>query len=376
MVHTVRSIRFVSAAALLLAAAGCTGKAAVEPVTQQPRALPVRGVPVEQRTLEDTLVVTGSLRPRAEIKVIAEVTARLTKILKDEGAVVREGDLLATLDDTDYGLSLQRAKAAFAVADANRAHAVAERDRANSLLKTGGITDKDHLQAQVNLQVAEASVAQAKAEVAIAEQNVTRTRIVAPFSGRIADRLADAGSVLATGTPIFSLVDDSVLEFRANVPSSDYGKVKLNAPVTLTVDALPDLAVKGAVIRVVPLVQERNRSFELIARVPGKAGLVGGLFARAAIHVRDIPNALLVPPSAVVRDGADPTKADIFVVANGKAERRSVTLGAEQPDAVQVVKGLVAGDTVVIDPPVSLTTGATVQVQGKVASAEPTRTAQ
>jgi RND family efflux transporter MFP subunit len=376
MVHTVRSIRFVAAAALLVAAAGCTGKAAVEPVTQQPRALPVRGVAVEQRTLEDTLVVTGSLRPRAEIKVIAEVTARLTKILKDEGAVVREGDLLATLDDTDYGLSLQRAKAAYAVADANRAHAAAERDRANSLLKTGGITDKDNLQAQVNLQVAEASIAQAKAEVAIAEQNVTRTRIVAPFSGRIADRLADAGAVLATGTPIFSLVDDSVLEFRGSVPSSDYGKVKLNAPVTLTVDALPDVAVKGEVIRVVPLVQERNRSFELIARVPGRAGLVGGLFARASIHVRDIPNALLVPPSAVVRDGADPTKADIFVVANGKAERRSVTLGAEQPDAIQVVKGLAAGDTVVIDPPVSLTSGATVQVQGKVASAEPARTAQ
>jgi RND family efflux transporter MFP subunit len=289
---------------------------------------------------------------------------------------VREGDLLATLDDTDYALSLQRAKAAFAVADANRAHAVTERDRANSLLKTGGITDKDHLTAQVNLQVAEASVAQARAEVAIAEQNVTRTRIVAPFSGRIADRLADAGSVLASGTPIFMLVDDSVLEFRGSVPSSDYARVKLTAPVSLTVDALPDLAVKGAVTRVVPLVQERNRSFEVIARVPGQKGLVGGLFARAAIHVREIPNALLVPPSAIVRDGADPTKADIFVVANGKAERRRVTLGAEQPDAVQVVQGLGAGDTVVIDPPVSLTSGATVQVQRKVASAEPARTAQ
>ena len=130
----------------------------------------------------ETIVVTGTLRPKAEIKVIAEVAARLDRLAKDEGSVVRKGELLAVLDDTDYNLTLQRAKASLAVADANRAHAAAERDRANSLLKTGGITDKDHLSAQVNLQVSEASLAQAKVEVAIAEQNVTRTRIVAPFS--------------------------------------------------------------------------------------------------------------------------------------------------------------------------------------------------
>jgi multidrug efflux pump subunit AcrA (membrane-fusion protein) len=67
MINVVRSIRFLSAGVVLLAVAGCTSKAATEPVTQQPRALPVRGVPVEQRTLEDTLVVTGTLKPRVAI---------------------------------------------------------------------------------------------------------------------------------------------------------------------------------------------------------------------------------------------------------------------------------------------------------------------
>jgi membrane fusion protein, multidrug efflux system len=360
--------RAAAAGLLALSVSACSGAAHEAPATATPettRAVPVRGANVEQRDLKETLTVTGTLRPKAEIKVIAEVAARLVRLAKDEGAVVREGELLAVLDDTDYNLTLQRAKAALAVADANRAHAAAERDRANSLLKTGGITDKDHLTAQVNLQVAEASFAQAKAEVAIAEQNVTRTRVIAPFSGRLVDRLADAGSVLASGTPIFTLVDDSVLEFRAAVPSSDYGKVKVNAPVTLTMDALPDLQVAGTVTRIVPMVQERNRSFELIARVPGRQGLVAGLFARATIHVRDLKGALLVPPSAVVRDGANPDRADVFVVASNKAERREVLLGVEQPDAIQVTKGLTGGETVVIDPPVSLTSGATVQVQGK-----------
>jgi membrane fusion protein, multidrug efflux system len=366
----VRSLALIGL--LAISAAGCSGAAHEAPATpaqETTRAVPVRGANVEQRDLRETLTVTGTLRPKAEIKVIAEVAARLDRLAKDEGAVVSKGELLAVLDDTDYNLTLQRAKAALAVADANRAHAAAERDRANSLLKTGGITDKDHLSAQVNLQVSEASLAQAKVEVAIAEQNVTRTRIVAPFSGRLIDRLSDAGSYLASGTPIFTLVDDSVLEFRGAVPSSDYGKVKLNAPVTLTMDALPDVEVTGQVTRVVPMVQERNRSFELIARVPGRQGLVAGLFARAAIYVREVKGALLVPPSAVVRDGANPDRADVFVVTNNKAERREISLGVEQPDAIQVIKGLSGGETVVIDPPVSLTSGATVQVQGKSAAA-------
>lgn len=351
---------------LALSAVACSGSAhetPATPATETTRAVPVRGASVEQRDLRETLTVTGTLRPKAEVKVIAEVAARLVRLAKDEGSVVKQGDLLAVLDDTDYNLTLQRAKASMAVADANRAHAAAERDRANSLLKTGGITDKDHLSAQVNLQVAEASLAQARTEVAIAEQNVTRTRIVAPFSGRLIDRLSDAGSYLASGTPIFTLVDDSVLEFRGAVPSSDYAKVKVNAPVTLTMDALPNVEVAGQVTRIVPMVQERNRSFELIARVPGQQQLVAGLFARAAIYVREVKGALLVPPSAVVRDGANPDRADVFVVANNKAERREISLGVEQPDAIQVIKGLTGGETVVIDPPVSLTSGATVQVQ-------------
>jgi RND family efflux transporter MFP subunit len=356
------SLLWAGVCGLLALTTACGQKVEGEPAVEHARAVPVRGIQVSRRDLEETLTITGTLRPRAEVKVVAEVPARLERILKEAGARVNKGDLLAVLDDTDYRLTLDRAKASLAVADANRAHAAVERDRANSLLKTGGITDKDHLAAQVSLQVSEASVAQAKAEVAIAEQNITRTKIVAPFAGRIADRLADAGTVLANGTPVFQLVDDSVLEFRGAVPSTDYAKVRVNAPVSVAIDALPDLKVTGTVTRIAPLVQERNRTFELVARVPGQERLIGGLFARASIHVRKVPDALLVPPSAIIREGATSGEAQTFVIVDGKAERRPIALGVEQPDAIQVVRGLNAGDTVIIDPPVSLASGAAVQL--------------
>jgi RND family efflux transporter MFP subunit len=276
---------------------------------------------------------------------------------------VASGEVLAVLDETDFRLAHQRASAALAVAEANRAHAVAERERAESLLKTGGITDKDHLAAQVSLQVAEASLAQARAEAAIAAQQQARAQVRAPFAGRIAQRQADPGAMLAAGAPIFTVVDDSVLEFRAAVPSADYARVRVGAAVDVAVDALEGRPVRGRVARVTPLVEERTRAFAVVVEVPWSAGLVGGMFARASVRVGEIPGALVVPPAALIRDGADPRRAEVFLVEEAVARRRAVGLGVEGPDAVQVTSGLDQGQTVVLDPPVALGDGAPVEAQ-------------
>jgi len=95
--------------------------------------------------------------------------------------------------------------------------------------------------------------------------------------------------------------------------------------------------------------------------VPGNSALVGGLFARATIQVGVRPGALVVPPAALVRDGSG--QAQAFVIVQGKAERRTVGVGVETPDAVQVTRGVAAGDLLVVDPPTSLSSGAPVEVQ-------------
>ncbi len=332
-------------------------------VAQTVRAVPVRTATAARQDLEEVLEATGTLRPRAQVQLTAEVAARLVRILRDEGASVRQGEALAVLDDTDYRLTLDRAQAALAVAEANQAHALVEKERADSLLKTGGITDKDHLAAQVGLRVAEAALAQARAEVAIAAQQRARCQIRAPFAGRVARRLPDPGTLLSPGVPVFTLVDDSLLEFRGSVPSADFGRVRVGAPVEIGIDALPAVRVRGRVVRITPLVDERTRSFEVVAEVPGRKDLAGGLFARARVHLGAITGAVVVAPSALLRDGAQPDRAEVFVVAAGKAERRGVTLGAERADAVQVTSGLKAGEVVVLDPPTALGSGMAVDIQ-------------
>ena len=365
---TDRALRRLAAAAPLLLGAGplvftACGTGARTAETESPRGLVVRTATVETRDLPEDVVLTGTLRPRSQVEVVAEVAARLVSIERDEGARVGKGERLATLDDTDYRLANDRARAALAVAEANFAHAQTEKERADNLLKTGGITDRDHLAAQVALKVAEASLAQATAEMAITGHQLARTEVKAPFAGRVARRFPDAGSMLAVGAPLFTLVDDSVLEFRAQVASRDLAKVRTGAAARLSVDALPDAQIVGRVARTEPLVDERSRSFQAVIEVPGRPGLVGGLFGRATVRVGQVAGALVVPPAALIRDGSNPLTASAFVVRQGKAEKVTLTLGVEAPDGVQVTKGLAAGDVIVLDPPTALSSGAPVEIQ-------------
>ena len=366
---TKRTPLLLAAFPLLLSA--CSGGGSAESAAAAPRGLAVRTAPVVKRDLPEDVVLTGTLKPRAQVQVVAEVQARLLRVLRDEGARVTKGDVLAMLDETDYRLANDRARAMLAVAEANRAHAQTEKERADNLLKTGGITDRDHLAAQVALQLAEAGLAQARAESAIVAQQLARTQVKAPFTGRVAKRLQDPGSMLAPGAPLFTLVDDSVLEFKAPVPSRDLAKVKLGAPVELGIDALPGARVSGRIARVEPLVDERTRSFQVVVEVPGRPGIVGGLFARASVRVGQVEGALVVPPAGLVRDGSDPTRAEVFVVRGGKAEKVAVTLGVEAPDGVQATSGLQAGDQVVLDPPTALASGAPVEVRNERGAAKP-----
>lgn len=350
------------AAVMLLAGVGCS-KPEVKAAEEKVRAVPVRTATVVQGPMQETVVLTGNLKPMAQVQIVSEVSARLLSLRKQEGDFVAKGEVVAVLDSTDFNLSLQRAAAARQAAEANRSHAEAERQRAENLIKTGGITDKDNLAAQVNLQVAEASLSQANAEEAIARQQVSKCQIHAPFSGRVARKHVDAGAMLAPGTPVVTIMDSSALEFRAQVPSADFGKVHVGAPVEITVDAMPGTVMKGRVERLTPLVDERSRSFEVVVHVPQPKEMIAGLFARAAIHVRNIADALIVPPAALQRDGANPELARTYIIEGGKAQRVEVGVGVEASDAVQVTRGLKKDSVVVVDPPVALSSGSVVEIQ-------------
>jgi membrane fusion protein (multidrug efflux system) len=211
-------------------------------------------------------------------------------------------------------------------------------------------------------------VSQARAEVAIAAAQQGRSAIRAPFGGRVAGRMADAGTMIAAGAPVFTVVDDSVFELRASVPSSSYNAIHVGAPVKVTADSAPGLAIEGRVARVSPLVDERNRSFEVVIEVPGNATLVGGMFARASVEVGRLAGAIVVPPGAILRGASDST-AEVWLVTGTTAAKRTVTVGMELADGVHVASGLTAGERVIVDPPAGLAPGVPIAVQAEAAAA-------
>jgi RND family efflux transporter MFP subunit len=168
--------------------------------------------------------------------------------------------------------------------------------------------------------------------------------------------------MIAAGAPLFTVVDDSVFELRAAVPSASYNAIRVGAPVQVSVDSAPGLAIEGRVGRVSPLVDERNRSFEVVVEVAGNPALVGGVFARASVAVGRLAGAVVVPPGAILR-GATEGEAEVWVVSGSSAAKRKVAVGAELADGVHVLSGLAAGERVVVDPPAGLAPGVTIAAQ-------------
>ena len=290
-----------------------------------------------KRDLADDVVLTGTLRPRAQVQVVAEVPARLLRVLKDEGARVAKGEVLAVLDETDYRLAHDRAKAALAVAEANRAHALAEKERADNLLKTGGITDKDHLSAAGRAAGGRGLAGAGARRGGDRRRSSSRAR----RSGRRSPGASPSASPTRArcsrrGAPLFTLVDDSVLEFRAPVALRRLRpKVKLGARGRASrVGRAPRrCTIQGRVAR---RRAARRRAVALLrgggrGAGPGRTSS-GGLFARAAVRVgRGRGRARRPPGRAGARRLRPRARREVFVVRQGKAEKVDGRRSASRP---------------------------------------------
>jgi RND family efflux transporter MFP subunit len=200
-----------------------------EPAAQGPAPLP----PIAEsalhtasiRTIRPGFTLPGVIEAMQTAEIRPEVSAKLTVNHFRVGALVKEGDLLVELDDSEYVANLEAAKADLTSALANVEQARANWNRAESLLPKGYISNLDYDKARAALSVTEASVAKARAAVSKAELEVAQTRIFAPFSGRISKpRHAVGDYVGPTGIPLFQLVQLDPIYAKSSVEQSLYNK--------------------------------------------------------------------------------------------------------------------------------------------------------
>lgn len=343
------------AGTLVLASCGKSDKPGTTRTDAAPRA--VRVVAVQERPMERTLTVVGTLTAHEEATVAAQVAGQVEKCSADLGDRVSMGSELALIDTTAYE-ALTRQSAA------NLAKACASATNAAQNLKRVQELQKERIASASDLDAAMAEAEQALAEVravaaadAIARLNLERSRVKAPFDGAVAERLASVGSYVGVGAPIVRLVKTDPLRLRLEVPERDAVLVRAGQDLRLRVEGDTNVYA-GRLARVSPALRESNRMLSVEADLPAQGGLRPGLFARAEIVVNASETALSVPLDSLITFAG---LEKVVAVKEGRAFEKTVTTGRRGADWVEIVAGLEAGESVVLDP-TGLRTGQAVTI--------------
>jgi len=293
--------------------------------------------------------VSGTLEPGVDIKINSPAPEVLEQVLVEEGQAVGKGQVLARL----YTEALAPAAAS---AQAQKRIAQADYERMQSLLKEGAVSQRD-------VEVAEVALRAAEAGEALAVRRLQEATIRAPVSGVIAQRLHDAGDRVKDGDQLFRLVNTRELEFEATVPSEYVADVKVGAPASLTVTGQDGKGVTARVARVNATADAATRQVKVYVKVPnGQGRIVAGLFASGRVVTHEVKGALAVPAAGIRRDPQGTTY--VLVVAQGKVERRDVTLGVtdEVQGLVEIKTGLQDGDIAIVGPVEGLKVGDLVEI--------------
>lgn len=356
---------------------GCRKPEAAQPVhASEPVAVNATVVTLSSEPFRATVPVTGTLVSRARVEVKAEVIGRVTRFDKEEGAHVEAGEPMAWVNDENYQLSLRQAETAVKVAEAalDRAllvesHSRSELERAENLLKSGGITDKDLKVAQLagrdagaQVTIAKAQIDQSRAALDLAQKHIRDTVIRSPISGEIQHKSVNRGAYVEAPTAVVTIVDNNRLELECAVASADLAPLRSGQRVPFTVNSYPGVTFQGQVVEINPAIDEQTRSAKVRIQVDNAGRrLKAGMFAQGEIQTGVDAAAIVVPSNAVYRDDRSVRSAYVFVILDGKAARRDVRVGRERDSRLEIVEGLKPGDRLVAEQSIEVAEGVRIQ---------------
>lgn len=345
---------FVIAAAIaVFSLQGCSGKEA--PKGQAPdgpqkkaEAVKISSGMIEAWTIERTVEATGTLSGWDETVVSAEAPGKVVEIRADLGDRVRKGDILAILDRTEAALILDQARAAHETSlkallreQARLEEARTNHGRYEELFKREMVSAAQYDDMRTRLDVASAQFHQAgaaseeaSARLRLAEKRLADTSIRTPMDGEVAKRAISEGEYINDKAEAFTIVSTGTLKFRGTVSETSAPMVKPGQTVRVSVEAYRDRAFNGKVMRVSPSVDAKTRTLEVEASLPNPGGeLKPGFFARAIISTGRESGVAFAPEGAVYSFiGVN----KVFLVEDGKALERTVTIGTEDNGMVEI----------------------------------------
>jgi len=310
-------------------------------------------------------LITGTIQPDRRADLRAEVSSVVLTVAKENGEAVHKGDLLVRLDDTSIRDGLVSAQEAERAAAQAFDQAQRQFQRLNTLRASGMVSAQQLEDAEIHRNTAQSDLSAAKARGVQARQQLQRTEVRAPFDGIVADRKVSAGDTAQIGKELLKVIDPRSLRFEGLVSSDAIQSVKVGLPVTFRVNGYGKQDFPGKVKFVAPTASATTRQVEVIVEIPGEApARLAGLYAEGRVEIATA-SALMIPDSAIVRDGE---KAFAWRVKSGALQKVTLALGdRDSRSGDYVVRGGIAdGDSLLRSPVATIKDGQAVK---QVASA-------
>jgi HlyD family secretion protein len=378
----------------LLPSLGCNKKEA----TPTPEVY-VQAAHPEQGSISEQITADATLTPLAQAAISPKITAPVKMFQVQRGSRVKAGQLLATLENSDLQAAALDNKGSYTAAQASfdtATHATVPEDYTKAqldlaqakatldlsqsivnartqLLTQGAIPGRDldtakatlvqaqaaydiakqHLEAvqqisqKAALQNAQGQLESAKGKYLGAEAQLSYTEIRSPINGVVTDRPLFAGETAAAGTPVITVMDTSALIAKLHIAQMQAQQLTIGAPATLTIPGIAD-PVPAKVSLISPALDPGSTTVEVWLRVENsKSTFKAGTPVRASITGRTEPKALIVPAEAIQTGTDGDSKSVMVIAADGTAHKKSVTLGLQNPEDVQILSGIAPTDTVI-----------------------------
>lgn len=330
-------------------------------------AVAVEVASVESGRLREMRVFSGALEASVRFDVAAKVSGLIERIQVDLGDEVQRGQVVATIDDDEFVQSLAQAEAELAVRQAEVAQARAElfrveRDyeRLQSLTAQGVVSDTELDEVSAGLQSQTAAVTLAQARVRQVEATVKLARIElsytsvrglwegGPDSAIVAERYESAGNNVQENAPVLNLVGLDPLEAIVSVSESDYQQLHVGQAATLTTDARPGETFEARIARIAPVFRTESRQARVELRVDNPQRLLRpGMFIRVRLILRESDAQVIVPEAAVIQRGS---RRVVYTLDDGAATvtEHEVRCGVAEGDRVEILSPELRGQVVVM----------------------------
>ena len=291
----------------------------------------VEAARAEQMALADDVFAVGTLRANESVVMKPEIAGRIVHIGFGDGASVRKGAVLVRLDDSVLAAQVEQARAELGLARTNF-------ERTEDLAKRNFVSGSARDQAAATLKVQ-------AARLQLAEAQLAKTRIVAPFTGVLGLRNVSVGDFVKDGAELVTLEDISSMKVDLRLPERYLGQLRRGQEISVVVDAFAQRSFAAKLDALDAQIDANDRSLLARGRLANHDGaLRSGMFAKARIVLREKPAATVIPEEAILPAGSE---AFVYRIEDGKAMRTKVETGIRRNGKVEVLSGVMAGELVI-----------------------------